>query len=170
MANGKKPKKGIQVDPDIKKAYNKAVNTATDALVGPANQIAKSIGYKKVAKTAAKTLAGPAYPVVKGIYNYFNTPDKPTTKNLAPSQRKVKPEKIYDLGVLPEHKVVASKGESKKFNKSLKEWDLPTESQGAENMKKAPIIPAKNPLQNRSDLKRNSAAMMKVKNPQKNYE
>ena len=48
MANGKKPKKGLQLGPDVKKAMN----------------------------TAAETLAGPAYQGAKALYNYIN-PSKP---------------------------------------------------------------------------------------------
>tara|TARA_R100000278_G_scaffold106004_1_gene82529 strand:+ start:40 stop:807 length:768 start_codon:yes stop_codon:yes gene_type:complete len=158
MANGKKPKKGIQLGPDVKKAIN----------------------------IAAEALVGPTYETAKGVYNYLN-PSKPIGnlnsvarrakeiftegvggKSASPSNVKKssppKTEKIYDLGVLPEHEVVANKG-VKRPHRAFKEIKKSTGSQGAENMKKAPIIPAKSPLENRSDLKRNSAAMMKVKNP-----
>ena len=179
MANGKKPKKGLQLGPDVKKAMN----------------------------TAAEAIVGPGYQGVKALYNYIN-PSKPIGdlnsvarkakeiftegvggKGAAAGAKAgaragaVKTEKIYDLGVLPEHEVVANKGERKKFKQSIKDFKRPnrafeeikksTESQGAENMKKAPIRPANkintSPLPTRKDLKRNAAAMMKVKNPQKKY-
>jgi|14_taG_2_1085336.scaffolds.fasta_scaffold05746_4 hypothetical protein len=96
----KKVNKGIQVDPDIKKAYNKVVNTA------------------------AETLAGPAYQAAKGIYNYFNPQKAKKAVEVSKSKQVKKPsspqkEKIYDLGVLKEHEVVYNKPEHKGGNKAL---------------------------------------------------
>lgn len=134
--------------------------------------------YNKVVKTAVGALAGPGVQAVKGVYNYFNPSTAKKAKEISAKKPSTpKKEKIYDLGVLPEHEVVANKSEKKNtINRAFEEFEIsnkPLGSQGAENMKKAPIRPANkintSPLPMRKDLKRNSVAMMKVKNPQKKY-